>query len=977
MNAAVVAAMLAGVACGSDAIPPLQTAEPGIVYTYPVDDQLDVPLGSRIVVTFSEPVTASALGSCSASGGAFCLVGPDGPVDATAEVTGNGKSVQFASAKLAPGTTYALYVGAALAPFARNLPESGALLEFTTRSVRPRAAPPAVIAFNGTDPARLDEPGARPIFEPTTLRLVFSEPLDSRTISQAAGSIELIDTTTQVPVPATVFVDGIHVSIDPIDDLAAGTRYELRLGSRITDLGGTPLAATTLAFEVQNSLGETGPIAQVLRTRQPGDPGPADTRAGVQPNSIQIAKPLIGREELALLPSTLATELGDPKALDGPIAFTLRRGQRIGVTGLAVALGGEIPTGLATGDMQIELLTDAGGRIYRNPYQRTSQRPENALAPLYVDLSLDVAVFAVDPAGNAVLTQIALGVQATGTAIATEGVLAIETAAAMDLGLMGVTSAPTNFVLELITDETAALPADTTPPTLLATYPPEGSRELPIDGGIELVFDEPVDLDRLRAGGLRLEDGGGRAVAAAIEHHGAVIAIRPLARLANGTDYRVVLSDVADLAGNPLAATAPIAISTPRMASTDVPLTVTVSSPGAPCALTGGGAATGPGRCAGGLDSDARYRAFTLDAMRSIEVAFNAPLDPRTATRGAGCNTGSVRIEQLDTAGVCVAPVPGTLLARSRGLSFVPDRPWEVGARYRMVLVSGGNRSCDANELCGTNGNAASFDPLAGTEGGDAGGPNLVIDFTGAAPTETVPLLLEASPATDVNGSGFVESVEIRRDENRAALRITGTTGSVSSARFDMDDCLPATPETEGCMYLSGAMRAAMGELSHDCPLPDGTMAPSCIPVEISAHTIYATSLAMTASVGISIDTDTGTNVMRIREPADGPIMGYIIEGGGRAKMVVALDLYMDAPDMSLPLSSHDLHSKPMAVWLEGPVSFLPDGRISIALTNIEEMPVSVAIDAPLGIGGTVEMTVPAGEMKLQLASHALRGGPR
>ena len=32
--------------------------------------------------------------------------------------------------------------------------------------------------------------------------------------------------------------------------------------------------------------------------------------------------------------------------------------------------------------------------------------------------------------------------------------------------------------------------------------------------------------------------------------------------------------------------------------------------------------------------------------------------------------------------------------------------------------------------------------------------------------------------------------------------------------------------------------------------------------------------------------------------------------------MVVALDLYMDAPEMSLPLSQHDLHSKPLAVAL-------------------------------------------------------------
>ena len=65
--------------------------------------------------------------------------------------------------------------------------------------------------------------------------------------------------------------------------------------------------------------------------------------------------------------------------------------------------------------------------MYRNPHQPGGQRPENDRAPLYVDLSFDVAIYAMDPEGNAVLTQTVLGVQATGTAIATDGVLAIET----------------------------------------------------------------------------------------------------------------------------------------------------------------------------------------------------------------------------------------------------------------------------------------------------------------------------------------------------------------------------------------------------------------------------------------------------------------------------------------------------------------------------------------------------------------------
>ena len=49
----VLALALVVTGCGNDTLPPLQTAAPGVVFTYPIDAQLDVPLGTRIVVTFS------------------------------------------------------------------------------------------------------------------------------------------------------------------------------------------------------------------------------------------------------------------------------------------------------------------------------------------------------------------------------------------------------------------------------------------------------------------------------------------------------------------------------------------------------------------------------------------------------------------------------------------------------------------------------------------------------------------------------------------------------------------------------------------------------------------------------------------------------------------------------------------------------------------------------------------------------------
>ncbi|HEY5943850.1 MAG TPA: Ig-like domain-containing protein [Kofleriaceae bacterium] len=945
--------------CG-DPVEPLKTAAPGVIFTYPNNGQVDVPLGSRIVITFSDPVVESAAAS------AVSLVGPAGPVQANVEVSDNGKTVSVTSDALAAGTTYDVQVQNSLAPSAENIPGTGPLLSFTTRNKRPRAAAPTLLAVNGGDPTKIGT-SFRPMFETTTLRLVFSEPLDPRSIKLGSGGIELLD-SAGAAVAATLLSNGIHVSIDPKTDLTPGAMYTLRLGNQLLDLGGQALMPISMQFTPQNSRG-SGTISQVLRTRQSGDPGPAESRSGVVPNEIVMDKPLIGRETTKLEQSALAAELGDPKALGGPIAFTLRKGQRLKSTGLDIKLGGEIPSGLSTGELQIELLTDAGGRLYRNPYQPAEQRPENERAPLYVDLSLDLAIYATDATGNASVTQTVLGVQATGTAIATDGVLAIENVASMDMGLLGVTAAPTNMVMELITDTSAPPPAaDTQSPKLVSSMPSMSS-ELPVDAGIELIFDEPIDIDRARAG-IRLEDTVSGLVPTTIESHGAAVVLRPLTQLQYSKIYRIVFMDVADVAGNKLTMN-PLSFVTPTLLSTNIGPSVSAVYPGVACALTGA-TATSPGRCAGGQTTDELYKPFTIAADQPIEVAFTAPIRRNAVVRGTACNQGNVRIEEVDAAGACTAIVPGTLMARDSTLSFIPDQPWTVGKQYRLTLVSGGNATCDAGELCGAS-SAANFDPIAGDNSGDAGGPALQMTYTATAPTGGTFMVTSPYPFTDVNGSGIRDSSEQPREDNRAALRIIGTTGAISAATFDDPDCIASTPEKENCMYLVGSMPADMGEATTTCPLPGGASAPVCIPVKLSAEAMYGTSVAMTATaLGLPIGTSTGIQVMRVREPTAGPVMGYIIDRNGTPTMVVALELYMDAPDMSVPLSSHDLHSKPLSVQLEGPVTFLSDGRIIISLANTADLPVTVHIN---GVAtGDVKMIVPKGEMHLSLLSPAQRG---
>ena len=949
--------ILAGLLAGCYTAPPVEPpAPPGIVFTYPVDDQRDVPLGARLVISFSAPIADTVATGCS-------VVGPSGHADIAVSVVGQGKTLAITSGAFEPGTTYEVHVPGAAGEL------GGPLLRFTTRSDRPLAGPPALVAFNGSDP--LSPATFRPIFETSTLQLVFSEPLDPRSAVLEPGAIELVDASTSIPVPATLLATGIHVALDPLGPLAPGAIYELRLGDRLVDLAGEPAASTTVRFTPLDSLGR-GPIRQMFRTRQHGDPNAAIARTDAA-NTMEVVHPLIGSATAEVHPNVLETELGDPRALDGPIAFTIPRGQRLSSAGLDIALAGVIPSGLTTGDIWIELLADAGGRIYRNRHRAPDVLPDNMSSPLLVDLSLDLAVYAADATGNGVLAQTVLGVQLSGLAIADEGALAIETLGALDIDLLGITAAPTNIVLDLISDPDATRDGDAQPPSLRVSLPAADSHDLVTDDGIELVFDEPIDIDRARDGGITLHDAGGNLVPSALELHGSAVVVRPRATLLGNHAYRVELAGVADRAGNLMAPRA-LAVGTQLVAQTDVPVTVIAVHPGAPCALVDPDPASA-GRCAGGSTADDRYRPFALAANERIAVVFAQPIAAATAVLGSACGTGSVRVERVDEQGACVEAVPGTLVKRPRELAFVPDRRWREGARYRLRLFSGRNSVCEPGDLCGANGRSANFDPLAGMSADAGGGPDLVVDFVGTAATTATTLLAGASPSADLNGSGHMEQGEQRPDENRVALRIAGTSGLITSASFQGPDCVPATPEVEACMYVLGAIPAQLGDRRDSCTLPDGTTAASCIPVAMSAQAMYSTSISMTAgAIGVPLTTETGMSVMRVRERADGPLEGYIVGRDGKPVMVVALDLYMDAPDMGLPIAQHDMHSKPLSVSLEGPLTFLPDGRIAITLRNRADVPISVGIDAPLGITGAVDLVVPAGEMKLQLVSPSQRG---
>ncbi len=339
-----------------------------------------------------------------------------------------------------------------------------------------------------------------------------------------------------------------------------------------------------------------------------------------------------------------------------------------------------------------------------------------------------------------------------------------------------------------------------------------------------------------------------------------------------------------------------------------------------------------------------------------------------------------MRIERL-SGDACVGVVPGALAIGERTLRFVPDGGWAPGARYRVVLHGGDDRDCDGGELCARTRAPLNGDVLDGiADDGDAGGPDVVLPFTAidAAPGRYA-MITRTAPVADGNGNGYLDPGEQATATNRAAIRITGTSGMIRGASLRGADCDPATPAVEACMYLSGALPAVMGTLQHDCTV-GGVHVDSCIPIELSPQLLYGTSLSLDASVavvGSLSNQQTEQLVLRMRAPAGAPITGYVVTGAdGQAELRARLDIYLDAPSMRLlaGIAGHDLHSKPLTIDVAGPVSFGNDGRIQITLANTAAVPLAVGVSA-IGIGiGAIAMEIPAGQMKLQLVGEPTTG---
>ncbi len=977
--------------------PPFQAPGPGLIYSFPADGQLDVPLHSRITLSFSEAVEESELARpCTApSAGALCVLRGSSPVAGSWSLVGSGsQSAEFiADQAFEPGADYEVFVPSTmLKAGVGNLPASGPAVRFvTTRGGNRVGVAASIIAING-DPAAAYEEGSAlhprfPVTDFSTFRWVFSEEIDERSAILGEG-VQFVEAGTGASVSGQLLVQGLHMSFDPDEDLDASKSYELRISPSLLDAGGESAQPQRFVFQPQSSGTSYAQVLDVSPGVGDADFPSESTVSSLARNNVLVSSPIIGDKLIQLRDGQIELEMAQVDLFPEAVPVVIRKGQSLVASGLKVELAGTVNAGLDTGDLRLSFVSDVTGYMVRNTHWPASTIPDNQEAPLEVFLNFDIGVSATDGVGNAVLTQNNLGVQASGVVEVHDGSLIITNLGSIELDLLGISKAPAQMALSLATATGLSAPSDTDAPLLRSAYPSADQPLLELGDSILLGFTEAIELDGANAVELRNEFGS--LVEADMRASGSMVVISPTEPLAGDVDYAVFINaGLRDLSGNswlrqgqdPTGGEGVLRFSTTSLASADaLPPSVLAIYPGAPCALVGEG--SGQRCCVGGDGADSEYLPSDLPANHKIEVLFDKAMSPGSITLGTACGQGSFRVEQV-TGTSCDAAVPGLIHLSERGIQFVPEDPWQEGVSYRLRIIAGNNSSCGAGEVCGLNNLALNTDPLDGN--GNGGGPDVQAFFRGAKASTGAVAVAGAQPIVDRNGNGKVDASESESTTNRAAVALAGVSGIVTSASIAMPDCDTATPDNEGCLYLSSDLVVVLGENQTSCVIEsaEGNLnAADCLPVSVSPGAIYGTELSMDANVlglGIINDLKTGRVILRIRE-GDQQVKGYIVEdAAGEPEILLTLSVYMDAPDLSIlgGLASHDLHSKELRVFLRGPVDFREDGRLKISVANVEDVHIDVGISA-LGLNtGTMSLAIAAGAMKLDLVSRAARGGLR
>jgi hypothetical protein len=252
-----------GSSTGSD------TTQPTVTGMSPAGGTSNIQVNSVIKVMFSEPMLSSSISTST-----FILRIADTPtkLGGAVSLSSDGKTATFEpSANLATSTRYVATIFTGAMDLAGNALSQSKKWSFTT-----------VAASTGSDTTQPTVTGMSPaggtsnIQVNSVIKVMFSEPMLSSSISTSTFILRIADTPTKLGGAVSLSSDGKTATFEPSANLATSTRYVATIFTGAMDLAGNALSQskkwsfTTVAASTSGGTDEFG-IKKIYSTKSEGE----------------------------------------------------------------------------------------------------------------------------------------------------------------------------------------------------------------------------------------------------------------------------------------------------------------------------------------------------------------------------------------------------------------------------------------------------------------------------------------------------------------------------------------------------------------------------------------------------------------------------------------------------------------------------------------------------------------------------------
>lgn len=981
---------------------------PEIIFVSPFAGEQSVPAGARILVKFSQMMSADTLAQ-------FTLV----EVSQAAKVPGEVALAEsdasiltfIPDAPLKPGAQYRIELGELTS--IKDLPLNQApAVSFVTEPASPLPGDDFAVASAF--------PGAQfPTADFASVRLAFSQALDASTVIYGE-SVALIQNGDVVP--ADLHVKENRLTLDPQGDLNPQHPLTVRVDASVANQFGKTLGVEyRRVYDVVNTQPRASLALQLLAPNAHGSG--VSALSGEAINSIALRSRLIGSQYQVAQQGNLTASLAYVADHPEVTPMVVRAGSKIAASGIELFIDDKIHTARSSGDLTITVLNDATGYMIPNPVNADRFAPRNVV------LFLDVAMHSTDPVINSALNQRIFHIKAHGLVQVEEGILKIDAVSNFSLDVLGLDRAYGYLTFHLQSPEDTgqqiAPAVDNILPQVHSAMPQSEQVMRERQPRMVVNFSEPLAPASLIAERIRLIDADGQEQPVRFGADGAKLSVEPLGELNWGGHYQLHVHSLTDVAGNvmPDAFELPFSIM-PYVPDETVAPVINFSYPGYACAVAPESMALADnqvGQCAGGqlgMQGDDILPLTNIAANRAVRMGFSQPMAIESFVLASSCEgQGTVRVERINVQGACEAAVPGQLMMTPYTLKFEPNTPWQMDALYRIVLQSDAvGADCGIDAVCNLSGlpldtdildfttdkviwqsdalNANStFIQIPGDTAEDAiGGIDFIMPFKGAASTRDILTLAQLTPWADYNANGKIDDHEPTPTVNRVTPIIGEIPERISlsdEAGLDATNAIYSEGTVVGCTgdepvtcdqeklgnsFLSGTLSAEIGQYD---PALQG------IRVSLRPQMLYGTekklNAVITEALQLKMAVRSGPLVMRMRYGDDGALPQALITSGGIDEsgaplppvMSASLDLYMDAPKLHIlgGLANANLNSRQITLNVSGPLTFLPDGRMTVTLSNQTAARIDVLIEGSLAgdvFYGQVPIVLPVGSVQMR-----------